>query len=64
MAAVAKAEILDAISGMTVLELSNLIKDLEEKFGGADRVHGQPSGGRRQQGQCHQGGPRSHQPGS
>jgi large subunit ribosomal protein L7/L12 len=33
MAAVAKAEILDAISGMTVLELSNLIKDLEEKFG-------------------------------
>jgi large subunit ribosomal protein L7/L12 len=33
MAGVAKAEILDAISGMTVLELSNLIKDLEEKFG-------------------------------
>ena len=31
--AVAKAEILDAISNMTVLELSNLIKDLEEKFG-------------------------------
>jgi large subunit ribosomal protein L7/L12 len=30
---VAKAEILDAISNMTVLELSNLIKDLEEKFG-------------------------------
>jgi len=31
--AVAKAEILDAISNMTVLELSNLSKDLEEKFG-------------------------------
>jgi large subunit ribosomal protein L7/L12 len=31
--AVAKAELLDAISNMTVLELSNLIKDLEDKFG-------------------------------
>jgi large subunit ribosomal protein L7/L12 len=31
--ALAKAEILDAISGMTVLELSGLIKDMEEKFG-------------------------------
>ncbi|MEQ1882050.1 MAG: 50S ribosomal protein L7/L12 [Burkholderiales bacterium] len=31
--AVAKAEILEAISGMTVLELSQLIKDMEEKFG-------------------------------
>jgi len=30
---VAKAEILDAIAGMTVLELSQLIKDMEEKFG-------------------------------
>jgi large subunit ribosomal protein L7/L12 len=30
---VAKAEILDAISNMSVLELSLLIKDLEEKFG-------------------------------
>src|SRR6266446_2957569 len=30
---VAKAEILDAISNMSVLELSQLIKDLEEKFG-------------------------------
>jgi large subunit ribosomal protein L7/L12 len=28
-----KAEILDAIAGMTVLELSELIKDMEEKFG-------------------------------
>ncbi|UOF93657.1 MAG: 50S ribosomal protein L7/L12 [Bordetella sp.] len=27
-----KAEILDAISSMTVLELSQLIKDMEEKF--------------------------------
>jgi large subunit ribosomal protein L7/L12 len=33
MAGVAKAEILDAISNMTVLELSTLIKDLEDKFG-------------------------------
>ena len=30
---VAKVEILDAISNMTVLELSQLIKDMEEKFG-------------------------------
>jgi len=28
-----KAESLDAIAGLTVLELSELIKDLEEKFG-------------------------------
>ena len=31
--AVAKAEILDAIANMTVLELSQLIKEMEEKFG-------------------------------
>ena len=31
--AVAKAEIMDAIANMTVLELSQLIKDMEEKFG-------------------------------
>ncbi|MBP0132585.1 MAG: 50S ribosomal protein L7/L12 [Nitrosospira sp.] len=31
--AVAKAEILDAIASMTVLELSQLIKEMEEKFG-------------------------------
>lgn len=31
--AVSKAEILDAISGMTVLELSELIKEMEVKFG-------------------------------
>jgi len=31
--AIAKAEILDAISNMTVLELSSLIKEMEEKFG-------------------------------
>src|SRR5499426_1147527 len=30
---IAKAEILDAIANMTVLELSQLIKDMEEKFG-------------------------------
>ena len=28
-----KAKILDAIAGMTVLELSDLIKEMEEKFG-------------------------------
>ncbi|SDX11334.1 50S ribosomal protein L7/L12 [Nitrosomonas communis] len=31
--AVAKEEILDAIANMTVLELSELIKNMEEKFG-------------------------------
>jgi len=31
--AVTKAEILDAIAGMTVLDLSELIKEMEEKFG-------------------------------
>ncbi|MGG7056299.1 50S ribosomal protein L7/L12 [Nitrosomonas sp. ANs5] len=31
--AVAKEEILDAIANMTVLELSELIKEMEEKFG-------------------------------
>ena len=30
---VAKADILDAIANMTVLELSQLIKEMEEKFG-------------------------------
>jgi large subunit ribosomal protein L7/L12 len=30
---ISKAEILDAIAGMTVLDLSSLIKDMEEKFG-------------------------------
>ena len=31
--AVSKTEILDAIAGMTVLELSEMIKEMEEKFG-------------------------------
>jgi large subunit ribosomal protein L7/L12 len=31
--ALSKTEILDAIAGMTVLELSEMIKDMEEKFG-------------------------------
>jgi large subunit ribosomal protein L7/L12 len=31
--AVAKADILDAIGNMSVLELSSLIKEMEEKFG-------------------------------
>ena len=46
--AVAKAEILDAISNMSVLELSRLIKDLEEKFGvsaAAATVAAAPAGG-------------------
>ncbi len=30
---VARTEILDAVANMTVLELSQLIKDMEEKFG-------------------------------
>jgi len=31
--AIARAELLDAISNMTVLELSTMIKEMEEKFG-------------------------------
>jgi large subunit ribosomal protein L7/L12 len=31
--ALARAEVLEAISSMTVLELSSLIKEMEEKFG-------------------------------
>ena len=31
--AIARAEVLDAVSNMTVLELSILIKEMEEKFG-------------------------------
>jgi large subunit ribosomal protein L7/L12 len=31
--AIARAELLDAISSMTVMELSTLIKEMEEKFG-------------------------------
>lgn len=31
--ALSKAEILDAVAAMSVLELSELIKDMEEKFG-------------------------------
>jgi large subunit ribosomal protein L7/L12 len=31
--AMARAEVLDAIANMTVLELSQLIKDMEDKFG-------------------------------
>ena len=45
-----KAEILDAIAGMTVLELSELIKEMEEKFGvsaaaAAVAVAAAPAGG-------------------
>jgi large subunit ribosomal protein L7/L12 len=31
--AIARAELIDAISNMTVLELSTMIKEMEEKFG-------------------------------
>ena len=31
--ALARTEVLEAISNMTVLELSGLIKEMEEKFG-------------------------------
>ena len=31
--AVAKADILEAVSGMTVLELNTIVKALEERFG-------------------------------
>ena len=31
--AIARAEVLEAVSNMTVLELSTLIKEIEEKFG-------------------------------
>ena len=45
--AVSKAEILDAIAGMTVLDLSELIKEMEEKFGvsAAAAVAAAPAGG-------------------
>ena len=46
--AVSKAEILDAIAGMTVLELSEMIKEMEEKFGvsaAAAAVAAAPAGG-------------------
>jgi large subunit ribosomal protein L7/L12 len=33
MAAVSNVDLMDAIAGMTVLELSDLIKQMEEKFG-------------------------------
>ncbi len=46
--AVSKTEILDAIAGMTVLELSEMIKEMEEKFGvsaAAATVAAAPAGG-------------------
>ena len=43
--ALAKAEILDAISGMSVLELSSLIKDMEEKFGVSAAAMSAPAAG-------------------
>jgi large subunit ribosomal protein L7/L12 len=47
--ALARAEVLEAISNMTVLELSSLIKEMEEKFGvsaaAATVVAAAPAGG-------------------
>ena len=47
--AVSKAEVLDAIGSMSVLELSELIKEMEEKFGvsaaAAVAVAAAPAGG-------------------
>ena len=47
--AIAKADILDAIGNMTVLELSSLIKEMEDKFGvsaaAAVSVAAAPGGG-------------------
>jgi len=46
--AIAKAEILDTIANMTVLELSQLIKEMEDKFGvsaAAATVAAAPGGG-------------------
>ena len=47
--AIAKAEILDTIANMTVLELSQLIKEMEDKFGvsaaAATVVAAAPGGG-------------------
>ena len=39
-----RTQILEAISSMTVLELSQLIKDMEEKFGVSAAAAGQPAG--------------------
>jgi large subunit ribosomal protein L7/L12 len=48
--AISKAEILDAVASLSVLELSELIKDMEEKFGvsaaaAAVAVAAAPAGG-------------------
>lgn len=48
MAAVSNVDLMDAIAGMTVLELSDLIKQMEEKFGvsaAAVAVAGPAAGG-------------------
>ena len=54
--AVAKAEILDAIANMTVLELSQLIKEMEEKFGVSAAAASCRSAGARSGGCCSSGG--------
>jgi large subunit ribosomal protein L7/L12 len=40
--AVARTDILEAISNMTVLELSQLIKEMEDKFGVSAAAAGPP----------------------
>ena len=51
--AIAKAEILEAIANMTVLELSQLIKEMEEKFGVSAAAAAVVSG--RSRGWCRRG---------
>ena len=74
--AVTKEEVVEFIANMTVLELSEFIKELEEKFGvsaaapaaammvaaPADRIRRHPEVRRRQQDRRHQGCPRSDRP--
>ena len=67
---VTKEQVVEFISNMTVLELSEFIKELEEKFGvsaaapAAAMVMAAPAdGSRRQQDRRHQGRARSDQPG-
>ena len=50
--ALARAEILDAISSLSVLELSQLIKDMEEKFGVSAAAATVADGGTRRRRRC------------
>ena len=44
---ISRAEVVDYLANMTVLELSTLIKELEEKFGVSAAAPGGDDGGRR-----------------